>query len=230
MKIHAGDVSSGPSAGITGSRRNKVDWRDWRIESKWREIVIDLFLIKMLWSVLSLQTKMVAMFGCAIIIALSILIIICFLIPDSWWILPWAPHQAGELIAPSILFQMNSAKMILKNSNSSDEDQALNEPEGSDVRLRDFHQWRPEDEDHPAELMDSRNKSKKPSSSSSRLSRNELCYDSSGYSVDSGRPGSLLTGGRESSLSSNGSSVVSSPSTSSSRVGPASSLAIDGIL
>lgn len=127
---------------------------------------------------------------------------------------------------------MNSAKMILNNSNSSDEDQALNEPEGShDVRLRDFHQWRPEDEDHPAELMDSRNKSKKPSSSSSRLSRNELCYDSSGYSVDSGRPGSLLTGGRESSLSSNGSSVVSSPSTSSSRVGPASSLlAIDGIL
>ncbi len=118
--------------------------------------------------------------------------------------------------------------MIL-NSNSSDEDQALNEPEGNDVRLRDFHQWRPEDEDHPAELMDSRNKSKKPSSSS-RLSRNELCYDSSGYSVDSGRPGSLLTGGRESSLSSNGSSVVSSPSTSSSRVGPASSLAIDGIL
>jgi hypothetical protein len=117
VKIHAGDVSSGPSAGITGSRRNKVDWRDWRIESKWREIVIDLFLIKMLWSVLSLQTKMVAMFGCAIIIALSILIIICFLIPDTWWILPWAPHQAGELIAPSILFQMNSAKMILKNSN-----------------------------------------------------------------------------------------------------------------
>ncbi|EFX77574.1 hypothetical protein DAPPUDRAFT_106012 [Daphnia pulex] len=84
---------------------------------------------------------MVAMFGCAIIIALSILIIICFLIPDTWWILPWAPHQA-------------------------DEDQALNGAEGNhDVRLRDFHQWRPEEEDDPAELMDSRKKLKKPSSS-----------------------------------------------------------------
>ncbi|XP_032788803.2 uncharacterized protein LOC116926118 [Daphnia magna] len=119
----------------------------------------------MLWSVLSLETKMIAMFGCAIVIAFSILIVICFLIPDTWWIWPWT----GESVAGET------------------------EGTGPNVKLKDFHHW--PTEESTATIVDS---NRKP-----RLSRNELCYDSSGFSLDSGRPGSYR------GSSSNASSIVS---------------------
>lgn len=44
----------------------------------------------MLWSAWSLEAKLVTIISCGIVIALSVLIVICFLVPDTWWTCPWS--------------------------------------------------------------------------------------------------------------------------------------------
>lgn len=43
----------------------------------------------MLWSAWSLEAKLVAVVGCAVVIAISLLIVVCLIIPDTWWTCPW---------------------------------------------------------------------------------------------------------------------------------------------
>ena len=106
----------------------------------------------------------------------------------------------------------------------------------NNIQLRDFHQYHHPLDDSKTEKESSINNREqvheqqdhKKSSNATflLLSRNELCYDSySGYSMDSGRPGSASIctglGGGESTSSSQGSSIVTGErlSPSSSRVG-----------
>ena len=105
----------------------------------------------------------------------------------------------------------------------------------NNIQLRDFHQYHHPLDDSKTEKESSINNReqvheqqdhKKSSNATFLLSRNELCYDSySGYSMDSGRPGSASIctglGGGESTSSSQGSSIVTGErlSPSSSRVG-----------
>ena len=132
----------------------------------------------------------------------------------------WIKEKASKCSNPFLFYNL---KLTQLTNRQLDEDQQAS----SNIRLRDFRHWQLEDSTTERELstktkvrhaedQPGSENSKKKSSIRLPLSRNELCYDSSGYSLDSGRPGSEA---RESS--SNGSSIVSETGLSprSSRVG-----------
>ena len=112
---------------------------------------------------------------------------------------------------------------------------ALSAANDNNIQLRDFHQYHHPMDDSTTdkelsinrreEVHEQQDHKKSSNATFLLLSRNELCYDSSGYSMDSGRPGSVGIstdlGGGESTSSSQGSSIVMGErlSPSSSRVG-----------
>ena len=53
----------------------------------------------MLWSGWTLEAKLLIVIGCAIVIAISILIIVCLIIPETWWSCPWTSTYTFSFIA-----------------------------------------------------------------------------------------------------------------------------------